>query len=109
VVDHNGPRSSFVEDTYADRSPNVSLLAGELLFAHDSSGFPVLPQFFGARTRVVAAGQGWAPVFPTSAEKSKLGFILHELGPLPSRDGHAFAVKVHQKRTKQICELWLSY
>jgi hypothetical protein len=28
-------------------------------FAHDSSGFPVLPQFFGARTRVVAAGQGW--------------------------------------------------
>ena len=25
VVDHNGPRRSFVEDTYADRSPNVSL------------------------------------------------------------------------------------
>jgi hypothetical protein len=31
--------------------------------------------------------------------------ILQELGPLHSRDGHAFAVIVHQKRTKQITEL----
>jgi hypothetical protein len=37
--------------------------------------------------------------------QAKLGLILQELGPLHSRDGHAFAVIVHQKRTKRIREL----
>jgi hypothetical protein len=45
--------------------------------------------------------------FPNRPSKiqGKLGLILQELGPLHSRDGHAFAVIVHQKRTKQIREL----
>jgi hypothetical protein len=45
--------------------------------------------------------------FPNRRSKiqAKLGLILQALGPLHSRDGHAFAVIVHQKRTKRIREL----
>jgi len=42
--------------------------------------------------------------FPNLRSKiqAKLGLILRELGPLHCRDGNAFAVIVHQKRSKQI-------
>jgi hypothetical protein len=45
--------------------------------------------------------------FPNLRSKiqAKLALILRELGPWHSRDGHALAVIVHQKRTKQIWEL----
>src|SRR6516225_6791829 len=59
---HSAPPESPGVRNWCDSCPGQGrheLWLANCCFAHDSSGFPDLSQFFGVRTRVVAAGQGW--------------------------------------------------